>query len=398
MKKVLLLMIAAALMFASCKENSNGKFTVIGTYKNADKLFPPSTNGKSAGKVILVEVSFAKDQNPVAIDSAIISGNTNTFHLSAKAKKESVYELVFGDNFLAVPVVNDASEIKIDVDLAKRDDFYEVSGSDASKSLRTLLSEFGKKNYEVGQDFADLDSLKKANAPDSLLIAATNTKNAAIQSLNDYLKNFFQTSKNGTVSGIALGWASRSFSQQEFESTLNMLVKKYPTSESVTKIKTDYDMQKAAMAQQQAQQQSGGASWVGQQAPELSLPDANGKTVLLSSFKGKYVLVDFWASWCGPCRGENPNVVKAYNEFKDKNFAILGVSLDKDKDSWQQAVKEDKLAWQQVSDLKYWSSAAVGIYKFEGIPFNVLIDPQGKIIGQELRGSALENKLKEVLQ
>ena len=399
MKKVLLLTIVAISIFASCKDSGGGKFSVIGIYKNADKLFPASADGKVSGKIILVEVSLAKDQNPVAIDSAIISGNTNTFHLSAKTKKESVYELVFGDNLLAIPIINDASEIKIDADLGKKDDFYETSGSDATSSLRNLLSEFGKKNYEVGQDFADIDSLKKINAPDTLLIAATNVKNNAIQNLNSYLKNFLQSSKNGTVSGIALGWASRSFSQQEFEATLNMLVKKYPTSEPLVKMKKDYDMQKA-MAQQQAQQQqsASASSWVGQQAPELSLPDANGKTILLSSFKGKYVLVDFWASWCGPCRGENPNVVKAYNEFKDKNFAILGVSLDKDKDAWQQAIKEDKLAWQQVSDLKYWNSKAVGIYKFEGIPFNVLIDPQGKIIGQELRGSELENKLKEVLQ
>lgn len=400
MKKVLLLTIVAASMFIySCKESGGGKFSVVGTYKNADKLFPVSPDGKVSGKIILVEVSYGKDQNPVAIDSAIVSGNTNTFHLSAKAKKESIYELVFGDNLLAIPIVNDVPEIKIDADLAKRDDFYESSESDATKSLQHLLSEFGKKNYEVGQDFADIDSLKKINASDSLLIAATNVKNSAILSLNNYLKNFLQSSKNGTVSGIALGWASRSFSQQEFESSLNMLVKKYPTSEPLVKMKKDYDMQKAMMQQQAQQQQSASSSsWVGQQAPELALPDVNGKTILLSSFRGKYVLVDFWASWCGPCRGENPNVVKAYNEFKDKNFAILGVSLDKDKDSWQQAIKEDKLAWQQVSDLKYWSSAAVGIYKFEGIPFNVLIDPQGKIIGQELRGSALESKLREVLQ
>src|SRR5664279_4639151 len=114
--------------------------------------------------------------------------------------------------------------------------------------------------------------------------------------------------------------------------------------------------------------------------------DTTGKPISLSSFKGKYVLVDFWASWCGPCRAENPNVLKAYIEFKDKNFTILGVSLDKDKDAWEKAIGDDKLAWTQVSDLKFWNSKAVEIFQFQGIPFNVLIDPQGKIIAQELRG------------
>ena len=160
-------------------------------------------------------------------------------------------------------------------------------------------------------------------------------------------------------------------------------------------MKKSYDMQKAQAAQMQQQQDN---SWVNKQAPDFSMPDANGKIVSLSSFKGKYLLVDFWASWCSPCRMENPNVVKAYNEFKDKNFTILGVSLDKEKDPWQQAILADKLAWTQVSDLKYWNSKAVEVFKFEGIPFNILIDPQGKIIAQELRGNDLENKLKEILQ
>ena len=109
------------------------------------------------------------------------------------------------------------------------------------------------------------------------------------------------------------------------------------------------------------------------------------------------MLIDFWASWCGPCRMENPNVVKAYNEFKGKNFTILGVSLDKDKDSWKKAIAQDHLNWTQMSDLKYWNSQAVETFGFQGIPFNVLVDPSGKVIAESLRGEDLDAKLKQVL-
>ncbi|KIO76919.1 hypothetical protein TH53_12235 [Pedobacter lusitanus] len=138
---------------------------------------------------------------------------------------------------------------------------------------------------------------------------------------------------------------------------------------------------------------------VGAIAMDFTQNDVNDKPVKLSDFRGKYVLLDFWASWCGPCRGENPNVVKAFNAYKDKNFTVLGVSLDQQgkKSDWLKAIKDDGLAWTQVSDLQGWKNAASTLYGVRGIPANFLIDPQGKIVGKNLRGKELDKKLKELL-
>jgi thiol-disulfide isomerase/thioredoxin len=161
------------------------------------------------------------------------------------------------------------------------------------------------------------------------------------------------------------------------------LSKKYPHDKSV---KTMHEMIEKILAVA-----------VGKEAPDIKLPTPEGKELSLSSFRGKLVLVDFWASWCGPCRTEMPNVVKVYKKYHDKNFEIFGVSLDQDMNRWVEAIKSDGITWPQVSDLKYWNSEVVRTYGIDGIPFTVLVDKDGKIIAKGLRGVELEKAIENVL-
>lgn len=169
-----------------------------------------------------------------------------------------------------------------------------------------------------------------------------------------------------------------------------------PHSPYLTSMKDRVNQMAMAIAQEEKKKAAMANLAPGGVAPEIDLQTPTGEFVSLHSMKGKYVLVDFWASWCGPCRRENPNVVKLYEKYGGDKFEILGVSLDSNKDRWIQAIEKDNLQWKHVSDLKKWSSVAAADYGVRSIPFTVLIDPEGKVIQTKLRGKALEDKLAEI--
>jgi peroxiredoxin len=177
-----------------------------------------------------------------------------------------------------------------------------------------------------------------------------------------------------------------------FEKVAKGLAKNYPNCSHTKQLNSQITQVKAQIAEQRKQEKIS----IGQEAPDIAYPNPEGKVEKLSDLRGKYVLLDFWASWCAPCRGENPNLVANYKKYHDKGFEIFQVSLDQSKNSWIKAIKADQLNWHHVSDLKYWSSAPAKLYGVRGIPANFLIDKDGKIIAKNLRGPALGMKLKEL--
>ncbi len=256
-----------------------------------------------------------------------------------------------------------------------------VSGTLLQQDFATYTAIFNplkeRLNYTYGKINAEKDNKKK----DSLINVFNTVKSKVIEQS----RNFFNSKPGSPVSTFLLYVVHPIFGET------NDLESLYESLKPSAKL-CIY----AKLIEQKIGESKIGA--VGTKAVDFVQNDTANNPVSLASFKGKYVLVDFWASWCRPCRMENPNVLRAYNAFNAKNFTVLGVSLDQQKENWVKAIKDDNLPWMQISDLKGWGNAASQLYKISSIPSNMLIDPNGNIIGKNLRGEELIQKLQEVLK
>lgn len=260
-----------------------------------------------------------------------------------------------------------------------------ISGSKAQDDMQRLSSgqaPYYEKLNQIGKE-AELKS-QSGISPDSIAALYRIPFRDVNRELVEFQLSFVKQNPTAFASLLLIpSIAGSKFNFFEADSLLKSLSSGIQNSATAKLVKDYIDSEKKTS--------------LGAVAPDFALSDTSGKAIPLSSLKGKYVLLDFWAAWCGPCRQENPNVVHAYKQFKDKGFTVFGVSLDRDKKSWLAAIREDNLNWQHVSDLKYWGSEAAALYKVSSIPRNFLLDPNGKIIGRDLRGPDLLDKLNELL-
>jgi peroxiredoxin len=364
MKKGLIVFIVTGLIACGKKENSN--FLVEGVIKN------------SGAKMIYLEENAA-NQSPMIIDSFQLKGDK--FTLTGSGRQQSIYSLRTDQSLLPFAIlINDSKKIEINADLKNAIEPYSVNGSDASQGI----IDYDRNSATIAQRIftysREVDSLMKLKSPDSVINLPFGRYENEVASLKSYTNEFIGQSKSPVLALYALGNYQRlsqqlgtsGMSETEVQQVVNQLAKEFNEHTALQELNR---------------------SMKPKLAPDFSLPDTSGKTVALSSFKGKYLLVDFWASWCVPCRQENPNVVKAFEKYKDKNFTILGVSLDKSREAWVQAIKADNLGWTHISDLKYWNSAAAELYKVRSIPYNILLDPEGRIIAENVMGEELVKAL-----
>ncbi len=359
-------------------------FIISCSSKPIDKGWDITITGKvnypQGGKVTIRQFQANGLGEPDSIK--VVGGR---FEKKMHVAEPGYYQLNFYDQQVFNVILN-KTNLDITLDGNNMQGMVQIKGSpeyDLIVKVQTLLHDIQASPLMVSikDRFNQAAAANNQNAIQSIRAEYMAAVKVGTDSVAALLKR--QPSSFGTLDLLQQGVLDADSYPDVFQDAAVKIQKEYPESRLAKDFIRKVDMQKATA--------------VGQVAPEIALPNPKGDTVRLSSLRGKYVLVDFWAKWCGPCRRENPNVVKAYHQFKSKGFEVFGVSLDRTKEDWVQAIAEDGLEWTQVSDLKYFDSQAARTYNINAIPFSILLDKNGVIIAKNLRGAALEEKLNEVL-
>jgi peroxiredoxin len=352
----------------------------------------------NAGFAIKGTISGLKDSTEVVLKSAndtkavaTTKINKGSFTLKGKLTDPDILRISFTGYQEAVDVFIGNDAVTITGELANMKNL-KVKGSATQEDFQAFQSQFNPLFEGLGKLVEQINKEADSRKKDSMIqvynVVRTNVLNSA--------KQFTKEKPSSAVSSLVLFAVMPLFpGPDELETVYAQLkptARKNIYGREIEKKITD------AKKQMAAQVESAKIGMVGTQALEFTQKDVDGKLISLASFRGKYVLVDFWASWCRPCRAENPNVVNAYQNYKNKNFTVLGVSLDQAKPNWVEAIKADNLTWTHVSDLKYWNNEVAQLYHIQSIPANLLIDPTGKIIARDIRGEELQRKLKELLK
>jgi peroxiredoxin len=368
-----------ALAFVACKQNNStadkpaeqlldSVYTISGLIKDAD-----------SGAVVVLQF-LGTDRKP---DTAKITGNQ--FEFKGRADEALVADIYIPQDSheprKGLKVVVENSVINIE---GSRDSLHtaKVIGGISNNDFNTLKKAL--RLYEDSMESVGIRAEKANIAKDTALSATLHEQQYLIEKERSTTIKQFAIEHPKSVAGAYFVTTEYNYSVGELDSIYNAFDSVIKNSIYVRKIKESIDAIKRTA--------------VGQIAPEFEMATANGKNVSLSSLRGRYVFVDFWASWCAPCRAENPTIVKSYKQFKGKDFEILGVSLDDSKQDWLTAIRKDKLPWTHISDLKGWESSVVPLYGIRGIPSNFLMDKEGKIIARDLHGDQLQKKLEEIFK